>query len=323
MLVDLYFLGTEMHLAVFCIALLQFVFLCFQTLYFLARPTDLKRLWIILLVFFTLYYNCVSGFLPDPRIHIPILFQNILAYSGGVFVSMYIPLYIYKVYQLNDLRFYAYWGTLLFLLLPFIVCFIGTYWLFGDLDLSRKLVVIIPFLYAISFINHLQKAFRNKYESPDKEMKTEIAGVYAAVVFWISLPIIVYIDGSQLIENGFANSGFIILFTLYVKSFIRESRKEYSSLITYQQQIKIYEEEIKNKEQQIEIAFEIVCEEFDLTEREIEIIPLLAKGLTHKCIADQLSISEKTVSRHIANAYQKTGVNKKADLLKKLNYIEK
>ena len=46
-----------------------------------------------------------------------------------------------------------------------------------------------------------------------------------------------------------------------------------------------------------------------LTEREVEVIGLLARGLQTKEIARALAISAKTADRHIQNAYGKIGVS--------------
>ena len=49
-----------------------------------------------------------------------------------------------------------------------------------------------------------------------------------------------------------------------------------------------------------------------LTEREAEVVGLLARGLQTKQIARQLGISAKTADRHIQNAYAKIGVSTRA-----------
>jgi DNA-binding NarL/FixJ family response regulator len=49
-----------------------------------------------------------------------------------------------------------------------------------------------------------------------------------------------------------------------------------------------------------------------LTEREAEVIGLLARGLQTKQIARALGISAKTADRHIQNAYGKIGVSTRA-----------
>ena len=46
-----------------------------------------------------------------------------------------------------------------------------------------------------------------------------------------------------------------------------------------------------------------------LTPREIEVLRLLACGLTYALIADRLGISEHTVTTHIKNTYRKLDVH--------------
>jgi DNA-binding CsgD family transcriptional regulator len=49
-----------------------------------------------------------------------------------------------------------------------------------------------------------------------------------------------------------------------------------------------------------------------LTERETEVLVLVATGATNKQIAADLHLSEKTVSRHLGNIFTKIGVNTRA-----------
>src|SRR4029079_18902876 len=43
----------------------------------------------------------------------------------------------------------------------------------------------------------------------------------------------------------------------------------------------------------------------DLTAREVEVLHLLAEGLSNRAIADRLVISEKTAIRHVSNIFTK------------------
>ncbi len=52
----------------------------------------------------------------------------------------------------------------------------------------------------------------------------------------------------------------------------------------------------------------------DLTEREQEVLTLIAKGLTNKQIGEQLGISPKTVARHRDNITQKLNLSSRAEL---------
>ncbi|WP_070138580.1 response regulator [Crocinitomix algicola] len=57
---------------------------------------------------------------------------------------------------------------------------------------------------------------------------------------------------------------------------------------------------------------------FGLTEREFEILKILASGKTYNQIAEQLYISPGTIRKHIENLYRKLGVNNKIDAINKL-----
>lgn len=56
----------------------------------------------------------------------------------------------------------------------------------------------------------------------------------------------------------------------------------------------------------------------NLTNREIEIAKLIVKGKTYREIASELFISEKTVTKHIQNMFEKTDVSNKVGFINKL-----
>jgi DNA-binding NarL/FixJ family response regulator len=53
-----------------------------------------------------------------------------------------------------------------------------------------------------------------------------------------------------------------------------------------------------------------------LTPREIEVVQMVAKGLTNKEIASQLGIADGTVKIHLHNIYEKLQINRRAELVK-------
>lgn len=61
---------------------------------------------------------------------------------------------------------------------------------------------------------------------------------------------------------------------------------------------------------------EMVIEENDLTSREREILKELTEAKSYKQIADDLSISAKTVGNHVQNIYAKLQVSSKAEAVK-------
>ena len=50
-----------------------------------------------------------------------------------------------------------------------------------------------------------------------------------------------------------------------------------------------------------------------LTPRELEVLRLLARGLTNQAIADELVIREGTVKYHVKNILRKLGATSRAD----------
>lgn len=58
-----------------------------------------------------------------------------------------------------------------------------------------------------------------------------------------------------------------------------------------------------------------------LTPREVEILQALASGSSNKTIARELGISPHTVKTHIANAYQKLGVERRMQAVEKARLL--
>ena len=58
-----------------------------------------------------------------------------------------------------------------------------------------------------------------------------------------------------------------------------------------------------------------------LTVREMEVMALLAKGLTYGGIAGQLEVSQETVKMHLKNIYRKLHVQNKIEALQKVKLI--
>ena len=52
-----------------------------------------------------------------------------------------------------------------------------------------------------------------------------------------------------------------------------------------------------------------------LSGRELEIIQLVAEGLTNQEIAERLTISKRTVDNHVSNVFTKTGSKNRVALL--------
>ena len=50
----------------------------------------------------------------------------------------------------------------------------------------------------------------------------------------------------------------------------------------------------------------------DLTDREVDVLRLIARGLSNRQVAERLFISPKTVGRHVENLYAKIGISSRA-----------
>ena len=59
----------------------------------------------------------------------------------------------------------------------------------------------------------------------------------------------------------------------------------------------------------------IVLESYALTHRESEVVPLLARGLSTKEIANEMCISRHTVNDHIKTIFSKCGVTSRGELV--------
>lgn len=57
---------------------------------------------------------------------------------------------------------------------------------------------------------------------------------------------------------------------------------------------------------------------YDLSGREVEIAQFILKGLSNRAIADEASISVKTVETHCGNVYKKTGVTSRPGFFAKI-----
>jgi DNA-binding CsgD family transcriptional regulator len=303
----MYFMNTEMRMVTFVITSFEVIMLLFQIVYFLERKSDRKRLLYLILLIAMILYNVCSGFLPDEDFPVPITLQNVVAYLVAFCTSMYFVWYFYKAFDLKRLRFFATYGSIFFLFLPFALLFVVPYLATGNLDLSRQLTVVIPFLYGVAFIVATTRAFVFKFrqkEYSDKLKRELVIAAYLALICWVTLPVIVFFGDFQVLEHSVTNAGFLVMTVVYVKTMIHQSRREYAML--------------QMSEQSRKDLVDRNCKSYGLTLRETEIVNLLSKGQPYKIIGVTLNISEKTVAKHISNIFAKTGVSNKVELINKL-----
>ncbi|GAB3025304.1 hypothetical protein GCM10027051_32510 [Niabella terrae] len=136
-----------------------------------------------------------------------------------------------------------------------------------------------------------------------------------------------YLNVSHPIKVAVTNVGFLLLISFHFKDNILELRLKNSSLYNSIREIKLLKNALLRKNnieiQEIrqvseEEKLRLKAEEFKLTNREREIVVLIAKGYTYEQVAKELFISERTVGKHMQNIFTKVGVNNKVALLNKL-----
>ncbi len=268
--------GTELHIITFLIIVLELVFFFYQFIHYLSRPSDKNRLYYLILLYLLIQYNLISGLLPDKNIPINIPVQNIMAFAVAFIMGMYFPFYFYKVFNLTKLKFYAYGGSVLFLLIPFFLCFLVPYYLTGNLEISRRLAVSIPFFYALSFLYSLTKAIKTRNrESNDLDFRKEVLGVYIGVIFFIMLPLVAFFEvqlndllrpvmhfhnGSQVVEAITTNSGLLVMTILFIRRSVRQSIFEYNKLLQSEKELQELNTElllkVKERTRELELANE-------------------------------------------------------------------
>jgi signal transduction histidine kinase/DNA-binding NarL/FixJ family response regulator len=245
--------NTQMHITTFLICLLELVFLFYQSVYYLSRPSDKKRKWYLILLFLLIQKNIISGLLPDSNLSMNIIAQSVLSYGSSLAIALYIPYYFYKSYELTKLKFHAYWGPLLFLLLPYFCCFVIPYSVTGNLQASVRLYMVIPFFYAITFLYYLARAIKAKnIENPDDEYRKELRGAFMGIVFFVLLPVMAFFkneldsmlvpllhfnDGSQVVELFITNLSLLVFTISFIRSTVKQSKAEYEKLLKSEKEL--------------------------------------------------------------------------------------
>jgi signal transduction histidine kinase/DNA-binding NarL/FixJ family response regulator len=266
----------KLHTTTFFICMVELVFFFYQLIYYLSRTSDKNRLYYLVLLYLLIQYNIVSDLLPNKQIDISVITQNMLVYFVAVIMAMYLPFYFYKVFNLQKLKFYAYWGSLLFLFIPFVFLFVIPYFITGNLDLSVKLLTVAPFFYSVSFFYSLVRVIIKKHqEKRDITYKEEIVGAIA-ILFWILLPIRAFFRKEvELFLTPFfdfpnrgttliiiiTNFGLLLLTILFVRQNIRQSKSEYIKLLESEKKLQEMNSELTAKVKERTLALEAANEE--------------------------------------------------------------
>jgi len=239
--------GTQMHIVTFIFVSIEIVIFFYLVIYKLARPDDKVTVLNIILIFLLITYNITGGLLPDPNLPGSFFIQNVIAYATGFITPCYFPYYVYKAFGLKKMKFHAYKGVYLFLIVPYII-FVVVFAVSGNLTTAQN-VLILPVLYALWVIYTLVKAIRYKYGSLliTKESKEEVAVLFLSITPWVGLPIIDYFQLGQVVEASVTNTGFLLLLALQLSRHIKQLRIEHQRLIESEQQLLNWNTNLQNE----------------------------------------------------------------------------
>lgn len=229
--------GTQMHIVTFIFVSIEIVILFYLIIYRLARPDDKTAYLNIILIFLLITYNITGGLLPDTKLPGSFFIQMSIAYATGFITPCYFPYYVHKAFGLEKMRFHAYKGVYLFLVLPYAI-FVVVFAITNNLDTAKNLLAIAV-VYAVWVIYSLVKAIRNKYKNTfaSSDSKEEIITLFLSIASWVGVPVIDYFNLGQAIEASITNFGFLLLFSLQVKRHIKQSRTEHQRLIDSEQRL--------------------------------------------------------------------------------------
>lgn len=299
--------GTQMHIVTFCFIALEFCMFIWQIARCFYRLRDPHRGWFILLLCLLLLYNVANGLFPDPRLCVSVLTQHMIADATSFLMAAYLPIYFYKEFDLQAIRWHVLSGVPLFLILPYVIFFVIMYFINGDIRKDIRYAVIAPFFYSVVMLYAIYQALRNRYKTnPDNHIYVEGLTVYYASIPWTGMAVFAWFPVSQQVQALWANTGFLIITIMFFVKSAREAAHEY-----------VQQKEVTVGGTSSEF-FQANCVHYGLTRMEILLIQQLYKGLTNKEIADRMSISENTVKKHIQNAYGKTHVRNRSALIHKL-----
>lgn len=322
--------GTQMHIITFLFICIETVILLYLVIYRLARPDDKSTLLNIVLILLLIFYNVTGGFLPDPNLPGSYFVQTSIAYATGFITPCYFPFYVYNAFALHKMRFHAFKGVILFLVIPYLI-FVVFFVVYGKLEIAKNLL-IIPVLYAIWVIITMIGAVKFKYKNnfKTKGAKEEVAVLFLSLTPWVGLPVIDYFNFGQAVEATTTNTGFLLLLALQLKQHIMQVKAEHQRLIDSEDQLLKWneqlQEEVRKRTQELENLTREErlaqnCKLYSFTTREIEIVILVYKGYSHKQIAEMLFIAERTVAKHVQNIFEKAQVSNRLELSRKLDMV--
>lgn len=255
-----------MHIITFLFVSVEVAILFYLIIIWLARPDDKTVILNIQLIFLLLIYNISSGLLPDPKLPGSQFLQLTIAYGAGFITPCYFPYYVYKAFGLKRLKFQAYMGVYLFLIVPLVIFVVVFAWT-KDLKVAQS-IFILPVFYGFWIINLLFRSIPYKYNNNlnSTESKQELIVLLLSISPWVSLPVIDVLNLGQATEASITNLGFLLLFSLQVKRNIRQFRIDHQRLIESEVQLRVLntnlQEEVIKRTKELEEANQLKTRNF-------------------------------------------------------------
>ncbi|MDD2307846.1 MAG: response regulator [Prolixibacteraceae bacterium] len=249
---------TQMHIITFFFVSVEVVIFFYLVIFRLARPDDRTVFLNIALIFLLLIYNITGGLLPDPKLPGSYFLQVSIAYATGFITPCYFPYYVYKAFGLTRLKYHAYKGVFLFLIIPYFL-FVAAFAISDDLKVAQNLL-ILPVLYSSWLIILVIRSIRDKYNNnfSSMESKQELSVLLLSLAPWVSLPVISFLDIGQAIEASTTNIGFLLLFSLQVKQNIKQIRVDHEKLLESESRLRAWntnlQDEVNKRTKELEKA---------------------------------------------------------------------
>lgn len=196
------------------------------------RPDDRNRFRAIVLAGLIIPYNLLGNLFPNEGFFLPLKLQNVLVLFSFLAVTMYLVFYLYKAFRLAHLRFYVTIGSLIFLLLPFVLVFVAPYYVTGDLVFCKRVFAFVPFFYVSGFAYLFAKTAILKHKSKEAEESVSRSRVYTfaagiALLCLISVPILQYSGDWNVVEHIVTTTGLLILVLTALRSSLIALRRDY------------------------------------------------------------------------------------------------
>ena len=305
--------SSEMHPVIFCTVLIQLFILFYFIIESLRLPNKVAIKRFIYFTLFLMIYNITSGIFPDKNIPLPILLQNIISYSLGLFAGLSYVKYIYDVFDVVQYKILSLKNLTISLSISFIFLFVIPLLITKDLLFSKNLFIYVPvvislvFLYktSISLISIIKQ--KTKSERIYSHYYMRVQGALLSLTSITLLPIIVALGDFQVVECLVVNSGYFILTFILIQDLIYETRKSSEFLRKTG-----YSNESASDEN---ISIINKFNALGFTHREVEIANYIIKNHTYKEIASTLYVTEGTISKHASNIYKKCSVANKHEFL--------